>query len=209
MGSRTVYLSYLGDASRCRPAISQPRTSMTLAPPKFAKTVWHVVPDEWRRRLRYTRTGRQFLRFVPVSAAALVTGQVSLAILLIARVSPGVAGVAASMIAAAVSYVLSRSAWRRRGGPDVGREAGAFWWVSGGTWFVLGGTSHFARVWAKSMGLHHWQYQAVVQAAYLCMNGVTFVTRFVIFHYVLFAERAPGSASAAAGDPVRPARPAR
>src|SRR5579875_2055534 len=191
MGSRTVYLSYLGDASRCRPAISQPRTSMTLAPPKFAKTVWHVVPDEWRRRLRYTRTGRQFLRFVPVSAAALVTGQVSLAILLIARVSPGVAGVAASMIAAAVSYVLSRWAWRRRGRPHVLKETVPFWCVSVGTWFV-------------------------------------------IVHYVLFAERAPGSpsaaasvsgpdcpapealvavapgsATAAAGDPVRPARPAR
>jgi putative flippase GtrA len=171
---------------------------MTVAPPKIAKTVWHVVPDEWRRRLRYTRTGRQFLRFVPVSAAALITGQVSLALLLIARVSPGVAGVAASMIAAAVSYVLSRWAWRRKGRPHVLKETVPFWCVSVGTWFVLGATSHFASIWAKSMGLHHWQYQAVVQAAYLCMNGVTFLTRFAIFHYVLFAERVPGSPSAAA-----------
>src|ERR1019366_9392530 len=53
----------------------------------------------------------------------------------------------------------------------------------------LGLTSHYASVWAKSMGLSHWQQTLVVELAYLLANCVTFVTRFVIFHYLLFADR--------------------
>jgi hypothetical protein len=39
------------------------------------------------------------------------------------------------------------------------------------------------------MNLGHWQRVAVVNGAYFVANCVTFVTRFAIFHYVLFADR--------------------
>ena len=39
------------------------------------------------------------------------------------------------------------------------------------------------------MGHSHWEHVAVVNGAYFLANCVTFVARFAIFHYVLFARR--------------------
>ncbi len=190
---------------------------MTMAPPKIAKLAWRLLPGSIRRRLR-TNTGNRFMRFVPVSLAAVVTSQLTLAILVgITRLSAGTSAVIASMAGAAVSYVLSRWAWERKGKPHVLKETLPFWAVSVGAWIVLGVVSHYASVWAVSMGLGHWQRVAVVNAAYLLANCVTFVTRFAIFHYVLFADRgsmgSPGGGSEAAafmaaeGEPVTLAVP--
>src|ERR1039458_7901622 len=159
---------------------------MTLAAPKIARAAWKTVPGPLREWLR-SRTGR---RFVPVSVAAVIASQLMLAILVgLAHVSAGVSGVAASIVGAAVSYVLSRWAWHRTGRPPMLKETLPFWAVSVGAWLVLGLTSHYASIWAKSMGLSHWQQTLVVELAYLLANCVTFVTRFVIFHYLLFAHR--------------------
>ena len=162
---------------------------MTLAAPKIARAAWKTVPGPLREWL-LSRNGRQFVRFVPVSVAAVIASQLMLAILVgLAHVSAGVSGVAASIVGAAVSYVLSRWAWHRTGRPHMLKETLPFWAVSVGAWLVLGLTSHYASVWAKSMGLSHWQQTLVVELAYLLANCVTFVTRFVIFHYLLFADR--------------------
>jgi putative flippase GtrA len=199
---------------------------MTLAPPKIAMVAWRMLPLSLRRRLR-TNTGKRFMRFVPVSLAAVASSQLTLALLVgLSHLSAGTSGVIASMVGAAVSYVLSRWAWERKGRPHVLKETLPFWAVAVGSWIVLGLVSHYASVWAISMGLGHWQRVALVNAAYLAANCVTFVTRFVIFHYVLFADRGSsvpplesGSAGAAAsafsgpeGEPVpatvAPDRPA-
>ncbi len=172
---------------------------MTMAPPKIAKVAWRLLPASLRRRLR-TNTGRRFMRFVPVSLAAVAASQLTLALLVgLSQLSAGTSAVIASMVGAAVSYVLSRWAWERKGMPHVLKETLPFWAIAVGSWIVLGLVSHFASVWATSMGLGHWQRVAVVNAAYLAANCVTFVTRFVIFHYVLFVDRgskvSPGSAA--------------
>jgi putative flippase GtrA len=171
---------------------------MTPAPPKIAKVAWRMLPGSLRRKLR-TNTGKRFMRFVPVSIAAVAASQLTLALLVgLSRLSAGTSAVLASMAGAAVSYVLSRWAWERKGRPHVIKETLPFWAISVSAWIVLGVVSHFASVWAVSMGLGHWQRVAVVNAAYLMANCVTFVTRFVLFHYVLFADRGsrvpPGSA---------------
>ncbi len=172
---------------------------MTLAPSKIAQAAWHVLPLSLRRKLR-TNTGKRFMRFVPVSLAAVASSQITLAVLVgITRLSAGTSAVLASIAGAAVSYVLSRWAWERKGRPHVLKETLPFWTVAIGAWIVLGVTSHYASVWATSNGLSHWQRVAVVNAAYLLANCVTFVTRFAIFHYVLFADR--GSRGSAAGSP--------
>jgi putative flippase GtrA len=162
---------------------------MTLAPPKIAKAAWHLLPGSLRRRLR-TNTGKRFMRFVPVSLAAVAASQTTLAVLVgITRLSAGTSAVLASIAGAAVSYILSRWAWERKGRPHVLKETLPFWAVAISAWIVLGVTSHYASVWATSHGLSHWERVAVVNAAYLMANCVTFVTRFAIFHYVLFADR--------------------
>jgi putative flippase GtrA len=162
---------------------------MTLARPKIVDAAWHLLPDAVRRRLR-SRTGKRFVRFVPVSVAAVVSSQITLALLVgVTGLSAGASGVIASMAGAAVSYVLSRWAWERKGRPHVLRETLPFWAVSVGAWIVLGMTSHFASIWAHSAGFEGWQRVAVVNGAYFLANCVTFVTRFAIFHYILFADR--------------------
>jgi putative flippase GtrA len=174
---------------------------MTLAPPKIAKAAWRVLPLSLRRRLR-TNTGKRFMRFVPVSLAAVAASQITLATLVgVTRLSAGTSAVLASIAGAAVSYILSRWAWERKGRPHVLKETLPFWAVAVSAWIVLGVTSHYASVWATSNGLSHWERVAVVNAAYLMANCVTFVTRFAIFHYVLFADRGSRASARGAADP--------
>jgi putative flippase GtrA len=172
---------------------------MTLARPKLVDAAWRLLPPALRRKLR-SNTGKRFTRFLPAALAAVITSQVILAILNgPAHVSAGTAAIIASMIAAGVSYVMSRWAWERKGRPSVLKETLPFWMVSVGVWFVLGLTTHYASVWAHSMDLHHWRRILVVNGAYFLANCVTFVTRFAIFHYVLFSDRRAKAALAPVG----------
>jgi putative flippase GtrA len=170
---------------------------MTSVPDKIAKAAWSVVPAPLERKLR-TEAGTRFLRFILVAAAAVITSQVVLGVLTgPVNLSAGTSGVIASMVAALVSYLLSRWAWERKGKPDWLRETLPFWVVSIAVWIILGLTSHYASVWAHHMGYTHLLKHVVVQGAYFLMNCVTFVLRFLIFHYVLFTDKSRDEEAAA------------
>ena len=140
-------------------------------------------------KLRST-VGKRFSRFVLVAIASFASSILMLNLLLgVFHVSAGLSGVVGAMTGAAVSYVLSRWAWERKGRPHLLKETLPFWLVSMGSWLVLGATSHYASVWALSSGESHWERVVIVDGAYLIANAVTFVTRFAIFHYFLFADR--------------------
>jgi putative flippase GtrA len=180
---------------------------MTSVPDKILHTAWRFVPAPIERRLR-TEAGQRFSRFVLVAAVGVVTSQVVLGLLTgPVNLTAGASGVIASMTAALVSYLLSRWAWERTGRPDLLRETVPFWLVSMAVWGILGLTSHFASVWAHAEGYTHFKKHLVVQGAYLLMNCVTFIARFLFFHYVLFAKKpsqvaAPTSAPADGADPA-------
>jgi putative flippase GtrA len=166
---------------------------MTAVTRKIAHAAWRLVPDPIERLLR-TDAGNRFLRFLPAAAAAVLTSQAVLAILTgPANLGGFASGVLASMAAAGVSYLLSRWAWERKGTPDLLRETLPFWIISITVWVILGLTTKLANSWAVSDGLHHLERHLVVNGAYLIMNCVTFVVRFLIFHKVLFANRAVGA----------------
>ncbi len=170
---------------------------MTSVPDKLAKAAWSVVPAPLEQKLR-TEAGNRFLRFVLVAAVAVITSQVVLGLLTgPVNLSAGASGVIASMVAALVSYLLSRWAWERKGKPDWLRETLPFWVVSIAVWVILGETSHYASVWAHHMGYAHLMKHVVVQGAYFLMNCITFVLRFLIFHYVLFRNRSRDEEAAA------------
>ena len=170
---------------------------MTSVPDKIAKAAWSVVPAPIERKLR-TEAGKRFTRFVLVAVVAVITSQVMLGVLTgPVNLSAGTSGVVASMVAALVSYLLSRWAWERKGTPDWLRETLPFWGVSVAVWVILGLTSHYASVWAHSMGYEHLTKHVVVQGAYFLMNCLTFVARFLIFHYVLFRNRSRDEEAAA------------
>jgi putative flippase GtrA len=156
---------------------------------RIAATVLRLLPGPISRRLQ-TTAGKRFSRFVPVAIAALASSQITLAILVgPVQMAAGKAALIASVVGALVSYLLSRWAWERKGRPDLLRETVPFWLVSFAVWGVLSLTSHYAGSFAKHEHLHHLQKIAVINGAYLAANCVTFVSRFLIFHHVLFSDR--------------------
>ena len=147
------------------------------------------LPAGLGNRLR-TRLGTQFVRFAVVAVASL--GASELALFLFTEVlhwTGGISGVTAAAVGALVSYVLSRWAWRRKGRPDVLRETIPFWVVSAGAWLILGLATKLGLYIAKTTGAHGAKHFLVVGGVYFLANCLTFVTRFLIFHYVLFADR--------------------
>ena len=167
---------------------------------RVARAILKVAPEPIGRRLR-TEPGKRFARFVPVAIAALASSQITLAVLYNAfHVTAGKAALCASIVGAGVSYMLSRWAWERKGRPDLLRETVPFWLVSLAAWTILSLTSHYASSWAHSEGLGGFERALVVNGAYLFANCFTFVSRFLIFHYILFKNRGPKSSEAEAAD---------
>lgn len=201
-------------AQHARPASSNPVGRATMA---VVYAIVRLLPRPIRRRLE-TEAGDRFLRFAPVALATLITSQVVLAVLTAVGMSAGYAALIASIVGAFVSYVLSRWAWDSRGRPDLLRETVPFWLVSFAVWGILSLVAHYAGAFAIHEHLHHLEKHLVVNGAYFLANCVTFVCRFLIFHYVLFKDRrtavepeaaaaAPAAeASAAAGDTQEPAK---
>jgi putative flippase GtrA len=170
---------------------------MTQVLPKLTEAAWGLLPGPLRRKLS-TGGGRRLVRFAPAALLALLATQLTYLILQIAGVSAGIDGAAGWFAGAFVSYVVSRWAWERKGRPHLLKETLPFWLISLGVGVVLTLTSKFAHAEARHLGLHRVEEVVFAQGLYLAANCVTFVVRFLIFHYVLFADRESGDS----GEPV-------
>ena len=141
------------------------------------------------RRLQ-TPVGKRFSRFILVATGAVIASQITLAVCLgPVGWGAGRSALTAWLVGAAVSYVLSRWAWERKGKPNLLKETLPFWIVAVGTAVVLTVTSKWANQRALAMGLPDHERLLFVGAAYFLANCVTFLSRFLIFHYVLFRDR--------------------
>ncbi len=154
----------------------------------MALTQSRLVAGVWSR-LR-SKVNARFIRFMGVSAVALATS------LIVLGVCDGLlhwTSVPAALLSqvggALVSYVLSRWAWERRGRPDLLRETIPFWLVFGVATVISTLATKLGYRMAAWMHLHGFEHVLVVEVVYLAANVVTFLMRFVIFHYVLFADR--------------------
>lgn len=179
---------------------------MTQVLPKLTEAAWGLLPGPLRRKLR-TGGGRRLVRFAPAALLALLATQLTYLILQIAHVSAGVAGAAGWFAGASVSYVVSRWAWERKGRPHLIKETLPFWMISLGVGVVLTLTSKFAHAEARHLGLHRVEEVLFAQGLYLAANCATFVIRFLLFHYVLFADRASGDSGEAADGVSAPEGP--
>ena len=154
---------------------------MTFGPSRISAAV--------KNRLQ-TTVGKRFSRFLLVAAGAVVASQLTLTICLgPVGLTAGKSAVAAWLAGAVVSYLLSRWAWERKGRPSLLKETLPFGVVAIGSAVVLTLTAKWANEQALDMGLNRVQQVMFVDAAYFLMNCVTFITRFLIFHYVLFKDR--------------------
>ena len=152
----------------------------------------------------HTTVGRRFRRFAVAAVAAVVASQTTLAVLLGGvGWTAGRSALAAWVAGAGTSYLVSRWAWERKGRPHLLKETVPFWIVAVFAAIVLTTTTKIANQRGIAMGLSHTQQLIFVGAAYFVANCVTFVTRFVIFHYVVFKDlEAKLEAPAAAADPA-------
>jgi putative flippase GtrA len=171
---------------------------MTVVPPKITEAAWGLLPGPLRRRLR-SEGGRRLVRFAPAAVLALCATQLTYLICQIAGVTAGIAGAAGWFAGAAVSYVASRWAWERKGRPHLLKETLPFVVISLCVGVVLTLTSKFAHHEAHVLGLHRFEEVVFAQGLYLAANCVTFIIRFLIFHYVLFADRGSGGSARPAG----------
>jgi putative flippase GtrA len=141
-------------------------------------------------RLR-TRVGKQFARFILVAAVSLAVSESALFVFTeLLHLTGGISGVSAAALGALASYLMSRWAWERKGRPNVLRETIPFWIVSAGAWLVLGLATKLGLYVARTVGVAHGiKHFVIVGGIYFLANCLTFVSRFLIFHYVLFADR--------------------
>jgi putative flippase GtrA len=140
--------------------------------------------------------GRRFTRFAFGSVLALAASEATLEICLIAHVWPTLAGASGWFAGALVSYLLSRWAWERRGKPHLLKETLPFWVMAGSTIAVLSVVTSMAHHLALALGLAPAARLAFDGAAYLAANTVTFLARYLILNYVLFADRYPSPGKA-------------
>jgi putative flippase GtrA len=173
---------------------------MALAQNRLVAALWG--------KLR-TKVGVRFTRFAGVAIAALATSEIALSICNgVFHMTAGPAALISTFSGAVVSYVLSRWAWERKGRPDVLRETVPFWVISAMVWVILYLATKLGYHMASWLGLHGLKHVLLVDFVYLVANFVTFVLRFVIFHYVLFAERTTAArAAVTAPDSIPPGTP--
>jgi putative flippase GtrA len=149
------------------------------------------------RFARYTNT--RFVRFMGVSAVALATSLILVGLCALWNVDPISAGLISQIGGAIVSYVLSRRAWERKGKPDLLRETIPFWIVFGIATVISTGATKLGYRVAVWSNLHGIDKVIVVEGIYLLANIATFLMRFVIFNYILFADRSKKGKGAPAG----------
>lgn len=162
---------------------------MPQPPRSLASRSWQVVPEPVRRRFS-SDAGKRLLRFAPAALLALAATQVTYFFCANVLNSTGrISGAAGWFAGAAVSYAVSRWAWERRGKPNLLKETLPFVAISLVVGAVLTEASHFAYREATVLSLHGAERALFLQGLYLAANGVTFGVRFLIFHFVLFANR--------------------
>ena len=155
----------------------------------------------WRKAR--SNVGIRFTRFTLVAVASVAASQVALTLLLgPGHQTAGFSGGLAAVIGAGVSYVLSRWAWERKGRPDLLRETLPFWTVSVAVWVLLALAAKLGVHLAASMDLHGAERIAVADGTYFAANCVTFLLRFLLFHYVLFADSRSQREPAKHGEPA-------
>jgi len=149
-------------------------------------------------RLIRSDGAKRLLRFAPAALLALGATQITYFVFAnVLNATGRVAGAVGWLAGAVVSYGVSRWAWERRGKPNLLKETLPFVAISLIVGAVLTESSHFAYREATVLSLHGAERALFLQGLYLAANGVTFLVRFLIFHFVLFADRSTSAAELA------------
>lgn len=163
--------------------------AMPFVSQKLGSAVVDRLPEPVRRRVG-SPAGRRMIRFAPAAVVALAATQITYFMCVsVVHTSGRVSGFSGWLAGAVVSYGVSRWAWERRGRPRLLAETVPFVVISLVVGAVLVEASHFGYQEAGGLGLRGFAFYAFAQGFYLAANAVTFIVRFVIFNFVVFADR--------------------
>ncbi len=164
--------------------------------------VTNRIGETLTRKAR-SKLGVRFGRFAIAAIAAFATTEV---VFTICAGPLSMGSTQATLISwfsgALVSYVLSRWAWKRKGRPNLLKETLPFWIVSAMVVAILTAANKFGYHSAGWMRLRGFERSAYLDVIYGGANFVTFLLRFLFFHYVLFAGSAGRPAPAVAEEAV-------
>ena len=137
-----------------------------------------------------TNTGKRFRRFLVAAVMAVAASQITLTICLgVLQITAGTAAILAWLAGAATSYLMSRWAWERKGRPHLLRETLPFWTVSVVVAAILTTSARLANHEALTLDMTTTSRVLFVDGVYFLTNCLTFLARFVVFHYLLFADK--------------------
>ena len=161
-----------------------------------------------RRRGLRGILGTRFARFAGAALAALTATEITLTICNgVFHLTSTPAALISWFAGAVVSYGLSRWAWGRTGRPDVLRETIPFWVISALVIVLLtlaNKLGYHSAAWLHLTGARHVLW---VDFVWLLANCGTFLLRFLIFHFVLFADKKTVIPNGSVLDPAPPPRP--
>lgn len=148
-----------------------------------------LVASVWRR-LR-TTIGIRFSRFAGASIVAFLASTTALSVCDgLLHLSSTAAALISWLSGVSVSYILTRWAWGRKDRPNVLRETLPFLAISALVVLVLSLATKLGYGIAADLHLRGPRHVAVVESVFVIANFGTFLMRFVIFHHVLFKDRA-------------------
>jgi hypothetical protein len=158
------------------------------------------------QRRAHSRLGARFGRFAISAIAALGANEITVAVCLAVNMNAGTAAGLGWLAGAIVSYVLARWAFGRKGKPHLLKETVPFWIVSAMVFIVLTLATKLGSHAAGWLNLHGAERVGFIVGVNFLANCVTFLARFVFFHYVLFVDRGSAAAAvpAASGTPEEP-----
>lgn len=156
--------------------------------------------------------GRTLTRYTVGSVIAMAASEITL--VLVYGLHAGgarTASAAAWTSGAIVNYFLNRNwAWRRRGRAHPVKELLPYWATAIAGLLLSMWATHQATALAPRLSDDHTVATALVGAAYLVTYVFLFVAKFLLFHYVIFADRRSRTALAdglADGSPSTEERP--
>jgi putative flippase GtrA len=157
-----------------------------------------------QRRMRGP-LGRVFTRYTLGSIAAMAASELTL--LLVYGLHVGGTQVAASAgwaAGAVVNYFLNRNwTWGKRGRAHPLKELLPYWLTAVAGLLLSMWATGAAGDLAPRLSHDHTVVTLIVGTAYLVTYGFLFIAKFILFHYVIFADRRPATDGVTAGGDER------
>jgi putative flippase GtrA len=147
-------------------------------------------PPAPRRRLRDSRFAVKVARYAIGSMVALATSVIVFALLLDAGVGTTADSILAFIAGALPNWILNRRwAWERTGEMDVAREVVGYGLIS----LIALAASSAGTGWTDTLVRHHLNHDhslrvLLVSLAYIAVQGLLFVAKFIAYDALVFTE---------------------